>query len=456
MRLQLSVASFILSLAPSSLLSRGGPWTDGSGITQSATKATEDAYGDPSYTAPPANISTPLDQLPDARPPIHKRRFVSRMVEAEVARLSQKIKDPALRQIFSNVYPNTLDTTIAWTNLQLDEPDHAKAFPRAMAITGDIEAMWLRDSFRQVDPYLDLLLHPPSGFAVGDEDWTKLYRLALGLVYMQAQYVITDPFANAFGPPESASMIRHKKNPAMGKSDTADWIYPPPPGSKSHYDPQPNSTQSEVHGTDGAYVWEQKWEVDSLASFFALSGRVAKVSNRTDFIDNKTWRRAAGLAICTLRSQQRSTAEEHISVEKADGSHAAVAILPLRHSNRSIAATSFDYTAEWNRRFAPLGEGVYRFQRLDRSATETRADHGFGEPGRRTGMVKSAFRPSDDATLLPFLVPSNAALAVALESVVPLMRRAKKRELDALADDAEGLASGRVGQGSEMVVLCSH
>ncbi|KAK0530946.1 hypothetical protein OC834_003128 [Tilletia horrida] len=451
MRFHLFLTTLALTLSPQTLPSWGRPSGPSDILQPRAVKATEDAYGDPSYTGPKANLSTPLDQLPDARPPQDKRRFISRLVEAELARLSSKIADPALRRILNNTFPNTLDTTIAWTDLQLDaEPDHARAFPRAVAITGDIEAMWLRDSQRQINPYLDLLAAPPAGFEVGDKDWVKLYRLALGLLYVQAQYVLTDPFANSFGPPNGAYMLKEKKtNPAMNESDpNADWFYPPPPGLKSYYAPHPNKTQSRVEGTDGAYVWEQKWEVDSLASFFTLAARLAAVSNRTDFVHKPIWQRAAGMAICALRSQQRSTGDEHLANE------AALATAHDSSSTRSkraadtdaegasnASSSSFDYTAEWNRRFASLGGGVYRFQRQDRSATETRADHGFGEPGRRVGLVKSAFRPSDDATVLPFLVPSNAALAVALEGVVPLIRtQSLNGTLDALADDAEGLA----------------
>lgn len=74
-----------------------------------------------------------------------------------------------------------------------------------------------------------------------------------------------------------------------------------------------------------------------------------------------------------------------------------------QQSSRFSASSS-----EWNRRFEPLAGGLYRFRRQTRSASETKSEDGFGEPVKYTGMVKSAFRPSDDATILPFFIPGNA------------------------------------------------
>lgn len=369
-------------------------------------RATEDAYGDPEYTWPEPNPSLPLSDLPDARPAVHARRFRSRLVEAEIRRITAKITDPAVKRIFTNAYPNSLDTTVGWTDLQLNNPDSSTAFPRAFIITGDILAAWLRDSSNQIFTYLPLLQSPPEPYKVGDKDWLKLYRLALGLLYQQSQQVITYPLANSFGPPRSAD-ITNKKNPAVGNGDDADWVEPPVPGSKGHYLPQPPSNYTNVKGTDGVYLWETKWEVDSLAAHLRLPSLIAQYSNRTDFLENKTWQRAVRIAIDTLRSQQRSSHQEHLAYESSN----VTTILPPNITERS----------EWAQRFGSIQGGVYRFQRLDRSATETKADNGWGEPARRTGLVKSAFRPSDDATTLPHLIPSNAQLAVALEQLSPLL-----------------------------------
>ncbi len=295
---------------------------------------------------------------------------------------------------------------MGWTDLQLNNPDSATAFPRAFIITGDILAAWLRDSSNQIFTYLPLLQSPPEPYAVGDKDWLKLYRLALGLLYQQSQQVITYPLANSFGPPKSAT-ITNKKNPAVGDGDDADWVQPPVPGSKGHYLPQPPNNYTKVEGNDGVYLWETKWEVDSLAAHLRLPSLLAEYANRTDFLDNETWQRGVRMAIDTLRAQQRGSREEHAAYEASN----STTLLPPNITERS----------EWAQRFGSVQGGVYRFQREARSATETKADLGWGEPARRNGLVKSGFRPSDDATTLPHLIPSNAQLAVALEKLAPLL-----------------------------------
>ncbi|EPQ26552.1 uncharacterized protein PFL1_05874 [Pseudozyma flocculosa PF-1] len=371
-------------------------------------QATTDASGDPAYKFPPVKPDLPLDKLPNARPHKGKRRFVSKIVEAEIERITAKIRDPALKRIFTNAYPNTLDTTVGWTDLQLDQNDHAKAFPRSFIITGDINAAWLRDSTNQLFTYLPLLETPPAPYKRGDEEWNKLYRLALGLLYQQAQQVLTHPYANSFGPPKSATIVHEKNQAVNGSNPDADWVLPPPPGQKGHYLPAPPASYSKVKGNDGIYVWEIKYEVDSLAAHLRLPSLLAETSGRKDFVDNKTWQRAVRMAIDTLRSQQRGSVEEHEAWEKAN----STTMLPPHLTSRD---------SEWAQRFGSFQGGVYRFQRLDRSASETKADKGWGEPGKRTGLVKSGFRPSDDSTVLPFLIPSNAQLAVALEKLAPLL-----------------------------------
>ena len=54
--------------------------------------------------------------------------------------------DTDLARIFGNCFPNTLDTTV--------EPGEFEGRPDTAVITGDIAAMWLRDSSAQVWPYL--------------------------------------------------------------------------------------------------------------------------------------------------------------------------------------------------------------------------------------------------------------------------------------------------------------
>ena len=80
------------------------------------------------------------------RPAPGARRFTSPAVEAAIARVGARIADPKLRLMFGNCLPNTLDTTVF--------PGSYEGHPDTFVITGDIDAMWLRDSSAQVWPYL--------------------------------------------------------------------------------------------------------------------------------------------------------------------------------------------------------------------------------------------------------------------------------------------------------------
>ncbi len=82
------------------------------------------------------------------RPKPADRRFRSHAVEAFIERVCARIGDLPLAELFANCFPNTLDTTV--------EPGVFEGKPDTAVITGDIAAMWLRDSSAQVWPYLPL------------------------------------------------------------------------------------------------------------------------------------------------------------------------------------------------------------------------------------------------------------------------------------------------------------
>ena len=79
-----------------------------------------------------------------SRPAVDKRTFVSEEIEKYIKEVTSKIKDVDIANIFTNCYPNTLDTTVDYNESKKD----------TFIITGDIKAMWLRDSSFQVYPYL--------------------------------------------------------------------------------------------------------------------------------------------------------------------------------------------------------------------------------------------------------------------------------------------------------------
>ena len=273
------------------------------------------------------------------RPKLGDRRYTSRAVEAEIARVSAKIGDPELAWMFGNCYPNTLDTTVFMGAVD-GKPD-------AFVITGDIDSMWLRDSSAQVHPYLPLAKSDPA-----------LRTLFRGLIARQARCILIDPYANAFMHDPSA-----KTNLSWSLGD--DTVMKPGVG-------------------------ERKWEVDSLCYPMWIAHAYWLATGDTVPFD-ALWADGARASIRTFREQQRKD-----------------------------------------------GPGPYRFRRSSPIVGESMALDGYGPPSRPVGLIHCGFRPSDDACVLPFLIPSNIFAVRALRQLAELATRARPDA--ALAADASGLA----------------
>ncbi len=188
------------------------------------------------------------------RPAASERKFVSRSVDAAITRVQQQIGDGELRWMFENCLPNTLDTTVTF-EVVAGKPD-------TFLITGDIDAMWLRDSSAQVWPYLP--------FAKED---MELRRMLEGLIRRQTACVLIDPYANAF----------------MRSPDAK----PLPWAVKDH-------TEKKLG------VGERKWEIDSLCYPIRLAYGYWKATGDVAPFD-ADWVRATKLIIDTFREQQRKT-----------------------------------------------------------------------------------------------------------------------------------------------------
>ena len=189
------------------------------------------------------------------RPPPGQRKFSSRAVEATISQLKAGIGDPELAWMFENCYPNTLDTTV-----QLSE---TAGKPDTFVITGDIDAMWLRDSACQVWPYIPL--------ARGDADLQRMFR---GLLGRQARSILIDPYANAFLPdPKSTKALSWAVN---------------------------DLTEMRTG------VAERKWEVDSLCYSIRLAYGYWKATGDVAPFDQE-WSRAMRLVVRTFKEQQRKT-----------------------------------------------------------------------------------------------------------------------------------------------------
>lgn len=202
----------------------------------------------------PGKLGASSPDAREGRAALADRKFSSPAIESFIAAMRRQIADPALGAMFERCFPNTLDTTVF--------PGTWEGLPDTFVITGDIDAMWLRDSSAQVWPYLP--------FAKQDK---RLADLLEGLVRRQARMILIDPYANAFLRNTSASPLS--------------WAV----HDKTEMKPG---------------VAERKWEIDSLCYTIRLAhGYWRHTGDAKPF--NAEWKAAAWKIIETFREQQRLT-----------------------------------------------------------------------------------------------------------------------------------------------------
>jgi meiotically up-regulated gene 157 (Mug157) protein len=188
--------------------------------------------------------------FPVVRTPEAERRFTSPAVEKTIQQIQSSIGNKELAWMFGNCFPNTLDTTVY--------PGEKKGHPDTYVITGDIDAMWLRDSAAQVWPYLPLMKEDPN-----------LKKLIAGVVNRQTECVLRDPYANAF--------YKEVSKKGEWQSDNTDMR---------------------------AGIHERKWEIDSLCYTIRLAYHYWKTTGDTSIFDDD-WKKAASLIVKTFQTQQR-------------------------------------------------------------------------------------------------------------------------------------------------------
>ncbi|USP76112.1 glycoside hydrolase family 125 protein [Curvularia clavata] len=306
----------------------------------------------------PPYSSGPM-KLPFQRPSKYCRTFESPLVEKVIDDMSKKMVDKDLARLFENAFPNTLDTTVRW---HVDKTAKPKEFrqswdsaawkgPQSFIVTGDINAEWLRDSTNQLAQYQLL--------AKKDKE---IHQLILGAINTQAEYVIGSPYCNAFQPPPPSGL----KPTFQGDGDNVHPFY------------------------EESFVFECKYELDSLAHFLSLSNQFYNHTGSTEFINGR-WLLALDTLLGVLNEQSKPTFDEK--------------------------------TGEYQ-------GNEYTWRRKTDSGTETLGLSGLGNPlNGGTGLVRSAFRPSDDATILGFLIPSNAMIATELIRTSHMLSKAGKKTI---------------------------
>ena len=248
--------------------------------------------------------------------------------------VAERAKDhPEWVDVFERCYTDTLDNTV-------EILEDGSTF----VLTGDIPAMWLRDSTAQLRPYLQ----------VAKRD-ALLRQTIAGLVKRQMTLVLKDPYANSFNIEEN-------------------W--------KGHHE----TDHTDLNG----WIWERKYEVDSLCYPLQLAYLLWKETGETSQFD-----------------------ETFVAATKE--------ILHL-------------WTVEQDHKNSP-----YRFVRDTDRKEDTLINDGFGPDFAVTGMTWSAFRPSDDCCQYSYLIPSNMFAVVVLGYVQEIFAELDLADSESVIADAKRL-----------------
>jgi len=285
-------------------------------------------------------FGSPAGAQESRRPAKAERLFRSEVIDQKIEEVKLLLKgNPKLAWMFENCFPNTLETTVHYRLTDGDDD--------TFVYTGDIHAMWLRDSGAQVWPYVRFANDDP-----------RLQKMLRGVILRQFKCINIDPYANAFN-----------DGPTGGEWQTDKTAMKP-----------------ELH--------ERKYEIDSSCYPIRLAYEYWRVTGDSSVFGD-AWLEAIGKVVQVFREQQRKN-----------------------------------------------GRGSYRFLRVTDRAFDTVGWDGYGAPAKPVGLIASAFRPSDDATTLPFLVPSNFMAVSSLRKAAKILLKVNHNKLLAeactsLADEVE-------------------
>ncbi len=225
----------------------------------------------------------------------------------------ETIKDPKLKTMFKDCFYNTIDTTVNFWN---DGTTYV--------ITGDIDAMWLRDSSAQVTQYLS--------FAGADPAVAKLIK---GLIARQFCYIDLDPYANSFGKIPNGNFPKD---------------------------------ECEKH----PYVWERKFELDSLCYPLRLTKQYYEATDDKSVFD-KSFLKALSQILDVFEREQ----DHH-------------------------------------------GKSNYYHYRPDEAPEFSVPEKGHGGPVKVCGLVWSGYRPSDDPCMYGYHIPGNMFISSVMKDLLKL------------------------------------
>lgn len=220
----------------------------------------------------------------------------------------------------------------------------------ATLISGPRNAMWLRDSANQMQSYLPLL-----NASSANNSLASLYR---GVINLQSRFLLKSPYCNSFQPPAESGIA-----PANNGAATSDQVVPP---------------------YDNNFVFECKYELDSLAAFLEISTNYYTATKDVAFFGQYQW----------------------VNAVKAVMTVAEAMMTPTYAANGSVNTSP------------------YTFQRTTNRASETLENNGLGNPTQSgTGLIRSAFRPSDDATIYQLFIPANMIFSRYLASAAEIVQK---------------------------------
>ncbi|KAK4210419.1 hypothetical protein QBC37DRAFT_322192 [Rhypophila decipiens] len=351
-----------------------------------------DSYFDPAacpdYTAYAQYPHRPLSkgplELPYQRPHRRCRTFHSDAIEDVIEKITGRMKDPDLARLFENAFPSTTDTTVKFhTDGKTDSGEKKKKAKKPHYNNRGYGNMYADED--------DGAWEGPQSFIITGDILAEWLRDSTNQLKPYQPVANKDP---------------HIFNLILGAINTQSEYVIESPYCNAFQPPPISGLPVSMNGQDDvvhpiyepSVVFECKYELDSLGHFLALTNDFFEHTESTKFL-NPRWYKALDSVLRVLEAQSEGT---------------------------------FDEGGQFRR-------NEYTFQRKTTIGTETLNLGGIGNPlNNGTGLVRSAFRPSDDATIFGFFIPANAQMSVELKRTAAILRSTQKKADKSLAETLEG------------------